>query len=85
MAYILKMIGKTTNVPYHYFECDTESDLSTIDVSNVVMGSRCYVINSGNSYALNSEKQWKLIPLGSSGGGIGEGSGLVVNDGGEEG
>ena len=77
MAYILKKIGKTTNVPYYYFECDTESDLSTIDVSNVVMGSRCYVINSGNSYALNSEKQWKLIPLG--------GSDLIVNDGGEEG
>ncbi len=77
MAYILKKIGKTTNVPYYYFECDTESDLSTIDVSNVVMGSRCYVINSGNSYALNSEKQWKLIPLGSSD--------LIVNDGGEEG
>ena len=77
MAYILKKIGKTTNVPYYYFECDTESDLSTIDVSNIVMGSRCYVINSGNSYALNSEKQWKLIPLGSSD--------LIVNDGGEEG
>ena len=77
MAYILKKIGKTTNVPYYYFECDTESDLSTIDVSNVVMGSRCYVINSGNSYSLNSEKQWKLIPLGSSD--------LIVNDGGEEG
>ena len=65
MAHILKKIGKTVNVPCFTFECDSETDLVNIDVKGVPMGSRCYVINSGESYALNSQGQWKLIPLAS--------------------
>lgn len=84
MAYILRTIGKASNVPYHYFECDNESDLSTIDVSQSVMGSRCYVINTGRTFALNSSKQWKLVPSGSSGGGSAEPDKDIIYDGGEE-
>ena len=67
MAHILKKIGKSTNIPYRTFECDNESDLASIDVVGAPMGSRCYVINSGKTYALNSSHQWKLVP-GNSGG-----------------
>lgn len=88
MAYILKSIGKASNVPYHYFECDNESDLSTIDTSRAPMGSRCYVINSGKTYALNSLKQWKYVPAGSGGsgdsGGGESGGSDIYYDGGEE-
>lgn len=62
MAYILKKIGKASNVPCQYFECDEEADLPTINVSSAPMGSRCYIINSGKTYALNSAKVWKLVP-----------------------
>lgn len=68
MAHILKKIGKSTNVPYRTFECDNESDLADIDVVGAPMGSRCYVINAGKTYALNSNHEWKLVP-GNSGGG----------------
>ena len=62
MSYILKKIGKSTNVPYYTFECDDESDLSAIDVTGAPIGSRCYVINSGKWFALNSIGEWKNIP-----------------------
>ena len=95
MAYILKKIGNTANVPCRTFECDNESDLSSIDVSAAPMGSRCYVINTGKVYALNSDKVWKLVPNSSSSDqnydGGDEGSGNtgpegsdVIYDGGEE-
>lgn len=86
MTYILKAIGKSTNVPYHFFECDNESDLSTIDVSRAPMGSRCYVINAGEIYALNSLKQWRIVPQssGSSGGSGTPDGGNIIYDGGEE-
>ena len=61
MSYILKKIGKSTNVPYYTFECDDESDLSAIDVTGASIGSRCYVINSGKWFALNSIGEWKNI------------------------
>lgn len=88
MASILKNIGKQTNVPFHTFECDDVSDLSKIDVSKSPMGSRCYVINAGAWYALNSSKQWKAMPAPGSGGGGGgdtpEEGEEIIYDGGEE-
>ena len=69
MAYILRQKGSDTNILCHYFECDEESDLSTINTSSAPMGSRCYVINSGNLYALNSAKVWKKVPISTGGGG----------------
>lgn len=75
MAYILRNIGEAQNVPYFTFECDDVEDLPLIDVSRAVMGSRCYVINTGNWYALNSKKQWKVMPASATGSGSGSGSG----------
>lgn len=83
MSYILKTVGNTPNIPYCYFECDNESDLSSIDTFNVEMGARCYVINSGKTYALNSQKQWKLVPTISTSGSSSSGSDGSY-DGGEE-
>jgi hypothetical protein len=68
MSYILKKVGRVPNIPCKTFECDDESDLKTIDVSTAPMGSRCYVINTGRTFALNSQKVWKLVPTSSGGG-----------------
>ena len=53
------------------------------------MGSECYVINTGVTYALNSFGEWKLKPTSTSGGGSGgggdtPGSSDIIYDGGEE-
>lgn len=82
MASILRKIGDADNVAVNYYEVDTERDMWEIDVSNVPMGSRCYVINTGSTYALNSSKEWKLVPTGSGSGGGGTPSGDVIYDGG---
>ena len=79
MASILRKIGNADNVSVNYYEVDTERDMLEIDVSNAPMGSRCYVINTGSTYALNSSKEWKLVPTG---GGGGTPSGDVIYDGG---
>ena len=79
MASILRKIGNADNVAVNYYEVDTERDMLEIDVSNAPMGSRCYVINTGSTYALNSSKEWKLVPTG---GGGGTPSGDVIYDGG---
>lgn len=86
MAFVLKKVGNQPNIPTQYFECDNESDLQSIDTTYAPMGSRCYVINSGVTYALNSAKQWKKVPSGSNGGGDTPdvpGSDIIY-DGGEE-
>lgn len=69
MAYILKTIGKSSNAPFHTFECDDTSDISKIPVEGIPMGSRCYVINEGKEFALNSKGEWKSVPSSSGGGG----------------
>ena len=88
---MLKKVGNQPNIPTHYFECDEVSDLSSIDVTYAPMGSRCYVINTGQTFALNSNKQWKAVPTGSSGGSGGSGGDTpgtggsdIYYDGGEE-
>ena len=62
MAYILRKIGNADNIAVNYYEVDTERDMQEIDVANAPMGSRCYVINIGSTYTLNSSKEWKLVP-----------------------
>ena len=89
MAHILKKIGDTPNVPFYSFECDNSSDLDNISLTMVPMGSRCYVINEGKTYALNSNREWKLVPSSGSGEPSGpvdpsDPSGDIIYDGGEE-
>ena len=89
MAHILKQIGDTPNIPFYMFECDDSSDLKDISLSMVPMGSRCYVINEGKTYALNSKQEWKLVPSSGSGSGGGSDepstpSDDIIYDGGSE-
>lgn len=79
MSYILRKIGNADNVAVNYYEVDTKRDMLEIDVANASMGSRCYIINVGSTYALNSSKEWKLVPTG---GGGETPSGDVIYDGG---
>ena len=74
MAYILKRTGKTPNVPFQHFICDTLEDMDKIDLrgtlTKVPMGSTCYVIDTGAIYFLNGQDQWIKKPSsGGSGGG----------------
>ena len=84
----MRKIGNADNVAVNYYEVDTERDMQEIDVVNAPMGSRCYIINTGDTYALNSNKEWKSVPKGSGGdiiydGGSDSGSsGDIIYDGG---
>lgn len=69
MAYILSKVGQSFNIPVHIYEADTEEDMNTIDLQGVPMGSKCYIMNAGKWYMLNSERKWKAMSL--SGGGSG--------------
>ena len=81
MAYILKRNGKTPNIPFKHFECDTVSDLSKIDLYLVPMGSTCRVISTGDFYVLNSANKWVKQPRGSSSsGGDNSGGGNTGGD-----
>lgn len=66
MAFLLKRVGKTPNIPFKHFVCDDKSDLSTIELYLVPIGSTCYVVNTGETYVLNSKNEWKLRPAGAS-------------------
>lgn len=55
--YLLKQGGR---IDYHYKEyyLDTEDELSQIPVANCCPGSIAYVIATGATYMLNSQKAW---------------------------
>lgn len=85
MANILRKVGRSFNVPVHTYEADTEEDMNAIDLQGVPMGSKCYIINAGKWYMLNSEGEWKIMPFGSGSGTGGDTpGGDIIYDGGEE-
>jgi hypothetical protein len=84
MAYILKNIGNVPNTPFYTFECDNSSDISQIPTEGISMGSRCYVINEGKEFALNSAGEWKSVPHSSSGGSDSPEIETIIYDGGSE-
>lgn len=59
MSYILRKVGNATNIAVNQYEADTELDIKDINVQEAPMGSRCYVIESGNTYVLNGSKEWR--------------------------
>ena len=59
MSYILRKVGNATNIAVNQYEADTELDMKDINVQEAPMGSRCYVIESGNTYVLNGSKEWR--------------------------
>lgn len=91
MSYILKQEGKTPNIPFKHFICDTVDDMSKIDLNGIInevpMGSTCYIINTGDIYYLNSKKGWIKKPSnGNSGGSSGpdiDPADVIVYDGGD--
>ena len=81
MSHILKRVGKTPNIPFKHFECDTPSDLSKIDLYLVPMGSTCRVISTGDIYVLNGSQIWVKQPRSSSsgsGGSTGGGGDVIL-------
>lgn len=73
-----------TNKPFYNmaeFLCDFETDVANLPTHRGV-GSRAKVIENGNVYILNSQKQWTLQPKESGGGDVpGEGD-TIIYDGG---
>ena len=65
MSYILRKVGNATNIAINQYEADTELDMKDINVQEAPMGSRCYVIESGNTYVLNGSKEWRSGSNGS--------------------
>lgn len=81
--YILEKIGLVPNTPVNTYKCDTVDDLQLIKTEGVPMGSVCYVINTGITYHLNSNKQWIMQPSGGgSTGGGGASPENIIYDGG---
>ena len=62
MAYILRKVGQSFNVPIHIYEADTEEDMNSIYIQDVPMGSKCHIINNDKWYMLNSKGEWKIMP-----------------------
>lgn len=56
--YILMKDGNTYNTPRKQFICDKEIDKDSIPLNDVMMGSKCYVIETDTSYILNSTGTW---------------------------
>ena len=65
MAYILEKVGEATNIATYNYVANTEAEVHDIDVNETPMGSRCYVIESGNTYVLNGSKEWRSNSNGS--------------------
>lgn len=65
MSCILRKVGNSTNIAVNQYEADTELDMKDINVQEAPMGSRCYVIESGNTYILNGSKEWRSNSNGS--------------------
>lgn len=80
MSFILKKVGESSNIPYREYVCDEVIDITLIDTKTCSMGSTCYVINTGETYILNSQKQWKKY-MGISSGGTGGGGTGTPNPG----
>lgn len=63
--------------------CDTIADLpNKDDIAHykLVMGCRAIIINTGDTYILNSSGDWKKDTSGSGGGGGGGGSTITIDD-----
>ena len=75
-----------TNKPFYNmaeFLCDFETDVANLPTHRGA-GSRAKVIENGNVYVLNGQKQWILQPKESSGGSgdLPEEGDTVIYDGG---
>ena len=74
--------GRTHN-QVKEFVVDTKAQLDKIDISQILAGSKAFVIkeNGGQWYMLDHEGHWNKVNLGSGGGSSG---GEVIYNGGDE-
>lgn len=78
MAVTLLKVGRTPNVAYKKFICDTTADYESIDTAHTPVGSKALVLDQGPAlYILSSEKEWVELPTSGGGGGSGSGSGAT--------
>lgn len=69
------------------FSVDTVEDMNAIDISQLLPGSRAFVINSSQWYMLTvKDRTWKPVDWGGSGGSGGgsEDGDHIIYDGGNE-
>ena len=70
------------------FAVDTVEDMNAIDISQLLSGSKTFIINDSQWYMLTvADRTWKKVNLGSSGGSGGGGDedyDHVIYDGGTE-
>lgn len=64
---------------------DTATELADLDTKNLYTGSTAFIIESSETYMLNSKKEWKKVNLGTNSGGGGGGTGdETIYEGGVE-
>ena len=68
MAYTI--YGINTDIPRRIY-CDREDDLLDVP-DDIGVGSKLYVIATGDEYILNSEGDWVLVPSHTGGGSGGD-------------
>ena len=68
------------------YTVDTKADIDSIDISQILPGSRAFVIDDSQWYMLNNSWKWKPVDLGSGSGGGGgsEDTDHIYYDGGSE-
>jgi len=72
--------GKKHYALQHYI-CDTNEDIVDLPIDNVWVGSTAFVIDSGETYMFNSQKEWiKIAAEGGGGGGTGMAATIQVGE-----
>lgn len=61
------------------FVVDTKDEIASIDISQLLAGSRAFVIKDSQWYMLSNAREWEPVNWGSGGA-----SGDIIYDGGEE-
>lgn len=71
MAIVITSNSGKTHYALQQYVCDTNADIIDLPVDNVWVGSTAFVIDSGETYMLNSALNWVKVDLGGGGGGGG--------------
>lgn len=76
--------GNSGKVAYgvKHFTCDTKEDLNSLSLTEVIPGSKAFVIHESKSYMLDHNKEWQPITFGGGGSTEPEYPDLVIYDGG---
>ena len=58
---ILSKFGEAVNVATYQHICDNVEDLQKIPMDQINLGSRAYIIATGELYIANSDKEWRVV------------------------